>query len=338
MIPHKSLVHIAWTSFAMHALVCAQDAKPKRVQDEILAKPGLFKPLTEPPCSYCITQDEKGLVRPDDRAVAWVRGRHQGGAAPLRHFLAGPRVLNDTYGLFFYDPDGGYVSAFRKDYGYAFHGWRRGVMVVKDRQGNLFSALTGVALAGPSRGKRLQRIPTFTTTWRYWLLLHPESTAYDLFDGKRYKVAELPTKPSKESLANRGDVDARLAPRARVLGIRVGDKALAVPLQGLGKRAVVQVELGGKKLAVFWYGRTQSVMAWDRELGERTLHFEVDTIAPRTAPFRDRETGTRWSIAGRGIDGKLRGRELTWIDSVACCWYAWVAEHPRTAVFEAPAK
>jgi hypothetical protein len=84
-------------------------------QDAILARPGQFHQLTEPPCSYCSTQQRKGLVRVDDPVIAWVRGAHNGGAIPLRHFLAAPRVINDTYGLFFYDPDGGYVSAFKKD-------------------------------------------------------------------------------------------------------------------------------------------------------------------------------------------------------------------------------
>src|SRR5262245_56797113 len=69
----------------------------------ILARPGLFKPLTEPPCSYCSTQNRKNLIRPEDRVVAWLRGPHNGVAIPLRLFLAAPRVINDTYGLFFYD-------------------------------------------------------------------------------------------------------------------------------------------------------------------------------------------------------------------------------------------
>src|SRR4051812_24409341 len=78
-------------------------------QTNIIFKPGLFRSLTEPPCSYCSTQNRKGLVRSDDPVIAWIRGAHNGGAIPLRHFLSASRVINDTYGLFFFDPDGGYV-------------------------------------------------------------------------------------------------------------------------------------------------------------------------------------------------------------------------------------
>ncbi len=87
------------------------------------------------------------LIKGDDRVLAWLRAAHNGGAFPLRHFWLGLTcVINDTYGLFFYDPDGGYVSAFRKDYRYELHGWRRGVMVVRGRDGTLWSALTGKSI------------------------------------------------------------------------------------------------------------------------------------------------------------------------------------------------
>src|ERR687887_737909 len=127
---------------------------------KLLAKPGLYKPLTEPPCSYCSTQNRKGLIRSDDRVIAWLRAVHNGGAIPIRLFLAAPRVINDTYGLFFYDADGDYVTAFAKDYGYEFYGWRRGVMVARGADGTLWSALTGIAFEGPQKGKRLPRIPS----------------------------------------------------------------------------------------------------------------------------------------------------------------------------------
>ena len=70
-----------------------------------IIKPHLFESLTEPPCSYVSTENRKGFVKPDDKVIAWLRGPHNGGTIPLRHFLSGPRIINDTYGLFFYDPE-----------------------------------------------------------------------------------------------------------------------------------------------------------------------------------------------------------------------------------------
>jgi len=192
------------------AIVFAIRAAASEAPRELLAKPGLYKSLTEPPCSYCSTENRKAFIQPADRVLAWVRGAHNGGAISIRHFLASPRVINDTYGLFFYDPDGGYVSAFSKDNGYEFYGWRGGVMVVKGRDGTLWSALTGIGFDGPQKGKKLQRLPSMVTDWGYWLMLHPESTAYNLFDGKKYAMADLPAEITAEAKQNMGEVDSRL--------------------------------------------------------------------------------------------------------------------------------
>ncbi len=81
-----------WLSLAstFAFLPCAWAADGGR---ELLLKPGLYKSLTEPPCSYCSTENRKTLIQPGDPVIAWVRSQHNGGAIPIRHFLAAPRVI-----------------------------------------------------------------------------------------------------------------------------------------------------------------------------------------------------------------------------------------------------
>jgi hypothetical protein len=312
-------------------------ASAKAADDSVLARPGEFHSITEPPCSYCSTQQRKGFIRTDDPVIAWIRGVHNGGAIPLRYFLSAPRVVNDTYGLFFYDPDGGYVSAFKKDYGYEFYGWRHGVMIVKGRDGTLWSALSGRGLEGPQANRQLERLPSFPTQWGYWLMLHPESTTYDLFDGHRYAVSDLPKEMTPEVRQSMGSPDSRLEPLRPVLGVELGDQGKAFPLSDSTERACWLDQVAGTNLAVFWYGPTHSAVAFDRQLDGQLLTLYADDISPETAPFKDKETGTRWSLAGRGIDGPLRGKELKWVRSIQCRWYAWAAEYPQTALYSAGA-
>jgi len=295
---------------------------------------GRYEPLVEPPCSYCSTQHRKGLIQGKDRVVAWLRAVHNGGAIPIRHFLAGPRVINDTYGLFFYDPDGGYVAAYEKDYGYQLVGWRRGVMVVQGKDGTLWSALTGEALEGPQKGHRLKRIPSLVTNWEHWMMLHPESTAYDLFDGKKYAVTSLPTRMSDQAKRSMRDVDARLPPTAGVLGVEFEQEQKAYPLDALPERACLRDQVGQRPIAVFWYGPTKTAVAFESRIGDQSLTLYADKVSPETAPFKDKETGTRWTLAGRAVDGPLRGKELPWINSIQCRWYAWSAEYPETKLHD----
>jgi hypothetical protein len=309
-------------------LLAGEGTAPRKVHPH----PGLFTPLTEPPCSYCSTQNRKGLIDGQEPVIAWVRGAHNGGAIPLRHFLAASRIINDTYGLFFYDPDGGYVAAFEKDYGYKFHGWRGGVMVAQGPDGSLWSALTGIAFEGPKKGQRLTRLPSLTTTWGHWLMLHPESTAYDLFDGKKYPQAALPAEMTPEARESMGPVDGRLAPEKPVLGVEAGGRTMAFAIDPAVERACFRDQVGGQPVAVFWYGPTRSAIAFSERLGEQSLTLHADGISPETAPFKDRETGSRWTLAGRAVDGPLRGKELQWVTGIACRWYAWAAEYPNTEV------
>ncbi|MBI3469153.1 MAG: DUF3179 domain-containing protein [Planctomycetes bacterium] len=321
--------------FVMVTLTAAISLGEEAREQKLVAVPELFIPLTEPPCSYCSTQHRKRLIDDSDLVLAWIRGAHNGGAIPVRHFLAGPRVINDTYGLFFYDPDGGYVAAYKKDYGYRFYGWRNGVMVVEGRDGTLWSALSGVALAGAQKGKRLERIPSLTTQWGHWMMLHPESTAYDLFDGQKYKVTPLPESNRSDSQKSRGPGDSRLPAETEVLGVEAGDRTIVFPLDHRTERACFTAVVNAQPAVVFWYGPTRSAAAFRSVVEGRSLTFYADKISPETAPFKDKETGTRWTLAGRGVDGPLKGQELTWVPSIQCRWFAWSAEYPQTEVWNA---
>lgn len=337
------LLHPMFTLFfCLVSLSCGSGkgravASEKDTPSHWIVQSELYKPLTEPPCSYCIDQHQKGLIQSNDPVLAWIRGAHNGGAFPLRHFIASSRVVNDTYGLFFYDADGGYVSAFQKDYGFHFYGWRGGVMVAQGPDGTLWSALSGKAIQGPQLGQRLKRVPSLVTHWGHWILLHPESTAYDLFDGAKYPTATLPTEISQEAMKSMGKVDSRLEMAAPVLGVESAGGSMVFPLSNLPARTCFMAELDGTAIAVFFYGPTSSATAFLAQLDGRSLTFYADDISPLTAPFKDKETGTRWTLAGRGVDGPLRGRELEWLPSVQCRWYAWSSEYPDTQVFAPPA-
>jgi uncharacterized protein DUF3179 len=130
-------------------------------------------------------------------------------------------------------------------------------------------------------------------------------------------------------------IDPRLKPFETVLGVEAGEHVKAFPLDAAGERACFTDTIGGMPVAVFWYKPTLTAVAFSAKLDDHNLTFYADDVSPETAPFKDRETGTRWTLAGRGVDGALKGRELTWVPSVQCRWYAWAAEYPRTDLFRA---
>jgi hypothetical protein len=64
----------------------------------------------------------------------------------------------------------------------------------------------------------------------------------------------------------------------------------------------------------------------------RTVTLEIDD-KQATAPFVDKETLSRWDIAGRAVEGKLKGWTLEWLDGTQVKWYAWAAEYPATSIY-----
>jgi hypothetical protein len=312
-------------------------AEPPRAPT-LVEQPGAFHTLVNPNCSHC--RDEavrrKGELRDDDRVLCWVRGKYDGGAIPLRFFLSPYRVISDTYGVFVYDADAGYARGFAPSLDFRFHGWNNGVMVMRHKDGTLYSCLSGRAVSGPKKGARLEPIPTLVSDWGFWLRHYPGTVAYHMFD--KYKPVDLPAAASEGSLKSRGPVDDREPADRMVLGVSHGKEVFAYPIDLLAKDQLRRCKIGGEAAVLLWFGPTRTAAAYlstaspPQEGGSpRAVTLSRDDKF-RDAPFIDKETGSHWDIAGRAVDGELKGWTLTWIDSTQVKWYAWAAEYPKTSV------
>src|SRR5690348_1696173 len=176
---------------------------------KLLFRPELFETLVNPNCSHCVDEAKRRAseLRGDDRVLAWTRGKYEGGAVPWRFFLVPYRVISDTYGVFVYDADAGFVRGYEPSLDFRFHGWRNGVMVIRHKDGTLYSALSGRAFDGPRKGERLKPIATLETDWGYWSKVYPGSVAYHMFD--KYQPHELPRRDNADSIGTRLQADPR---------------------------------------------------------------------------------------------------------------------------------
>jgi hypothetical protein len=306
----------------------------------LVARPDAFPTLVNPKCSHCRDEARRraGELKDDDRVLCWIRGYSDGGAIPYRFFLNPYRVISDTYGVFVYDADAGFARGFAPSLDFRFHGWRNGVMVMKHKDGTLFSCLTGIAFDGPNKGARLKPVPTLVSDWGVWLKHYPGAVAYHMFD--KYKPVELPGQVNEDSRRSRpARSDDRLPADTLVLGVSHGKQARAYPLDALARAGTVQEKVGDQSWVVLWYGPTRTAAAYLPVASPATK----EGGAPRTvtlrrddtngaAPFVDRETKSRWDVAGRAVEGELKGWTLTWLDGVQVKWRAWSAEYPETTI------
>ncbi|MBY0230147.1 MAG: DUF3179 domain-containing protein, partial [Gemmataceae bacterium] len=293
-------------------------------------------------------------LRADDRVLAWTRGYSDGGAVPFRFFLVPYRVVSDSYGVFVYDHEAGYARGFAPSFKFRFHGWRNGVMVMRHKDGTLYSCLTGLAFAGPRKGERLAPVPTLASDWGWWLEKYPDAVAYRMFD--KYKPA-APPKQLADSVKSRGEADPRLGAGEEVLGVWTGKAARAYPVAQVAKAGLVKDDAGGP-LVVLWEPKTRTASAYrpvasqprkwkgprpdasgvsradaGTPVGGKEQPDRKVTLSLVGGKVRDAETKSAWDVAGRCVEGELKGWTLEWVDSVQANWFAWAAEHPATSVW-----
>jgi hypothetical protein len=108
----------------------------------------------------------------------------------------------------------------------------------------------------------------------------------------------------------------------------------------LAKAGLLCDRVGGRPRLILWHGPTRTAAAYrpvasapgNEGQPPRKVTLEVDRRQP-AAPFRDQETGSRWDITGRAVEGELTGWTLSWLDGVQVKWFAWAAEYPQTSIF-----
>jgi hypothetical protein len=343
------------TCLAVLAFLAAEAAAAD--EPRLVVKPDAFPTLVNPNCSHCVDEARRrqGELRPDDRVLCWVRGYSDGGAVPYRFFLNPYRVISDSYGVFVHDPDAGFARGFAPSFQFRVHGWRNGVLVMKHADGTLYSCLTGLAFDGPKKGARLRPVPTLVSDWGPWLRDYPNAVAYHMYD--KYRPIDLPSGANPHAAASRGPADPRLPADRVVLGVWDGRHARAYPLD-FDARAVglVREDWQGVERVILSQGETRTAAAYlpeaapprkytaprpdkngespePKQDGERRrLTLSLADGPPGPAPFVDRETGSHWDVAGRAVQGELKGWTLTWLDGTQVKWFAWAAEYPATTV------
>jgi len=211
---------------------------------------------------------------------------------------------------------------------------------------------TGQAITGPLTGQQLERIPAQIVAWSDFRDAFPDGKVLSRDTGHNRNYGTNPY-PGYDDVDNppflfEGEVDGRLAAVERVLGVQSEDEVVAFPYFRLqraadGELAAVNTRVGGEPALILWKPGVTSALdgaeiatskdvgaaaAFDRDLGGRTLKFEV-----RNGQILDTSTSSVWNVFGRAISGPLRGRRLSAAEAFDTFWFDWAAFHPSTSIW-----
>lgn len=142
-----------------------------------------------------------------------------------------------------------------------------------------------------------------------------------------------------------GATNGQLAAMERVVSLTEGIESWAVPFSTLAEEKLVELEVGGRPVAVFYTPETGSAVDAQRMMDSRSVGSsavyatEIDGQALSFEPadddgmFRDQQTGTLWNIMGQGVEGELAGRQLTEVPHGNHFWFAWAVFRPDTKIW-----
>ncbi|MGH2627575.1 MAG: DUF3179 domain-containing protein, partial [Anaerolineales bacterium] len=212
--------------------------------------------------------------------------------------------------------------------------------------------LSGEAIVGEQAGTALAALPSQVLPWPDFAAGYPEGRVLSRETGavREYgysPYAGMETAGDLPALVGAfvaGEMDTRLRPMDRIAALAVAGNLRAYPFESLSALRVVNDEADGLALAIFWREGVRSLtdaarVGESRDVGS-TGAYRRDVAGQRLTfewtggGFRDRETGSTWSLAGTAVAGPLRGEQLTRLDSVEAFWFAWSAIFPETEVWE----
>jgi hypothetical protein len=174
--------------------------------------------------------------------------------------------------------------------------------------------VTGEALKGSMKGKKLGFVPSVILPWKTWKLRHPRTT---VLLGK--KVGGL-----------MGSYN--LSKRIEAFGLSVGEgrDVSLFRYELLAQAPVLDAYLGDQAIVVTYAPEAAYGVAFSSVLGERILHFDAfqATGDPRLL-MRDAETGSLWArMTGECLAGPLVGQQLIPIPATAWLGNRWLGFFP----------
>lgn len=203
-----------------------------------------------------------------------------------------------------------------------------------DQTGSWWQQITGEALHGPLKGRRLELVFHDEISFAEWQQENPRGRVLkpdDSVPWRRFSENWEETTALLPVVTPAGEGEP-FGPRELIVGVRLGGKAKAYPLTALQKQNLVEDVVGGVPLAFVVGEDGRSVRAFERRLDGREIHL---FRKPGATPLRlvDAETSSEWSFAGEATAGPLQGKKLGKVFVLKDYWFDWKAYNPKTEVY-----
>ncbi len=207
--------------------------------------------------------------------------------------------------------------------------------IMRDEEtGSWWQQVSGVALHGPLKGKRLAPVYSDEISFAVFKREHPSGRVLrpDEKVQAKYEAANWEEEYARFPVVTPVKEGDQFAPRTLMAGIVVNGQAMAYPVNDLQKQRLILDNVGGKPVFIVLGDDDKSVRAFERSIDGRKLEFLVKADV-KPLQLVDAETATVWDFSGAAMSGALAGKRLTKIQVLKDYWFDWKIYHPDTAIY-----
>lgn len=230
-------------------------------------------------------------------------------------------------------------------------------LIMYDRQTETWwQQATGEAIAGEHTGSQLEFYPAAMISWQDFKTKYPNGSVLSRETGFSRDYGKNPyfgyDNINQTPFLYDGETPEQLPPMARVLTIDLNNEAIAYPYDALSQAGVINDNVGGEDVVVFWAEGTASALDTSsipdgRDVGAAVAYSRLlnpstgSGQSGQTLTFKftdgkilDEQTNSEWNIFGQAIAGELKGKQLTPVVSINHFWFSWAAFKPETRIYQ----
>ena len=224
---------------------------------------------------------------------------------------------------------------------------RHSDMVMWDRQTeSWWQQITGEAIVGEYTGTRLKILPASLVSWRDFKDSYPDGSVLSRDTGHPRNYSSPPymgyDSGSGRPFMFNGELDDTLPSTERIVGLNIGDTAIAYPFMLFEDSFVINDTIEDTDLVIF-YARdtlspflgmfaTESWVVGSTGVYRPSLDGRKLTFKSENRTIVDEQTGSTWNIFGKAIEGRLSGSVLTPVVHANHFWFAWRVFYPDTLI------
>ena len=211
--------------------------------------------------------------------------------------------------------------------------------VMRDEQtGTWWQQVSGLAIQGPLKGKRLTLIPHDELMFATWKTEEPRGrvlrTDPKIVKEEDYEPADWEDRVGKFPVKVAKAPGGPLEPRTLVVGVAINGKSKAWPHASVLSSGATIDQVGDVPIALVVSPDGRSLRVFDRRVKDQTLTFVRAGTDLKESTLLDLETMTEWDFQGRAVQGELAGSQLTPVDYLLDYWFDWKTYHPDTEVLK----